>query len=126
MEEKSRPSKSLFQAVREQIRLRHLSLFTEKHYLSWIRRYIKFHQKRHPKEMGINEIEAFLSYLAIRLEVSPSTQNQALNAIVFLYREVLQKDLGKFTNIRWAILRRRRPGTYYPTKFNQISYMISK
>ncbi len=97
----SRP-KSLFEVVRETARLRHLSLFTEKHYLSWIRQFIRFHRKRHPREMGEVELEQFLSHLAITRNVAPSTQNQALNALVFLYRDVLGRELGKFKNIRWS------------------------
>jgi integron integrase len=97
-----RNGKTLFQVIRERIRLKHLSRHTEKHYLDWIKRFVLFHNKKHPREMGEIEIEDFLSSLAIKGNVSPATQNQALNAIVFLYRTVLERDIGKFTRIRWA------------------------
>jgi integron integrase len=79
----------LFDRIREILRLKHYSLSTEKTYISWIKRYMLFHHMRHPREMGIMEIESFLSHLALERNVSSSTQNQAFNAILFLYREVL-------------------------------------
>jgi integrase len=66
--------------------------------VQWIKRYIFFHQKRHPREMGATEIQAFLSDLAVRLNVAAFTQNQAMNALVFLYREVLHLDAGDFSD----------------------------
>jgi len=87
-----RPKKLLDQ-VREAIRLKHYSIRTEEAYVSWIKRYILFHNKRHPNEMGRAEIEAFLTHLAVNKNVAASTQNQALSALLFLYREVLRKDL---------------------------------
>jgi len=83
----------LFDRVRDLIRLKHYSIRTEKSYLSWIMRYILFHNKRDPKEIANPEIEAFLSHLAVDLKVSASTQNQAFNALLFLYKEVLKKEL---------------------------------
>ena len=91
-EESPRPKKLLDQ-VTDRLRLKHYSLRTEEAYLSWIRRYILFHQKRHPRELGVPEIEAFLTDLAIAHHVATSTQNQALSALIFLYREVLCIDL---------------------------------
>ena len=88
----AQPSK-LLDRVRRRIRLKGYSIRTERAYASWIKRYILFHNKRHPQEMGKREIEGFLSHLAIKLNVSKSTQNQAFNALLFLYREVLEKDL---------------------------------
>ena len=88
----ARPSK-LLDRVRRRIRLKGYSIRTERAYVSWIKRYILFHDKRHPQDMGKAEIEGFLSHLAIKLNVSKSTQNQAFNALLFLYREVLEKDL---------------------------------
>jgi integron integrase len=79
----------LLDQVRDVIRRKHYSLRTERSYLNWIRRYILFHNKRHPAEMGAPEIEAFLTYLAIERKVAASTQNQALSALLFLYRYVL-------------------------------------
>jgi integron integrase len=91
--------------VRIAIRARHYSSSTERAYVGWIKRYIFFHQKRHPVEMGEAEIRAFLADLATRRRVSASTQNQALSAILFLYRDVLDRDLA------WVdgVVRPRRP-----------------
>src|SRR5579885_1856000 len=85
--------KKLLDRVRETIRRKHYSFRTEKSYVAWIRRYILFHNKRHPQEMGRAEIEAFLTYLAVNRKVSASTQNQAFSALLLLYRDVLNKDL---------------------------------
>jgi integron integrase len=78
--------------VRERIRLKHYSIRTEDTYLQWIRRFILFHGKVHPRELAHGAIEAFLTHLAVRGGVAASTQNQAMNAILFLYREVLHAD----------------------------------
>lgn len=83
----------LLDQVREQIRLKHYSIRTERVYCEWIRRFIRFHQYRHPSEMGAAEVEAFLSDLAVRRNVSASTQNQALAALLFLYKQVLKLEL---------------------------------
>jgi len=87
---------ALLDHVREVIRCNHFSYSTEKTYVSWIYRYIVFHNKRHPKEMGGEEIADFLTYLAVERKVSASTQNQALNAMVFLYKKVLKISLDNF------------------------------
>jgi len=84
----------LLDRVREAIRTRHYSRRTERAYAGWIRRFVLFHGKRHPQEMGEAEVTAFLSHLATRRHVSASTQNQALSALLFLYRVVLGRDLG--------------------------------
>jgi integron integrase len=95
-----RPKKLLDQ-VRDTIQLKHYSIRTEEAYVRWIKRYILYHGKRHPKDMGTPEIEAFLTHLAVDQKVAASTQNQALNAILFLYREVLKQDLeGRIDAIR--------------------------
>jgi integron integrase len=83
----------LLDQVREQIRLKHYSIRTERVYCEWVRRFIRFHNYRHPLEMGAAEVEAFLSDLAVRRDVSASTQNQALAALLFLYKQVLKLDL---------------------------------
>jgi integron integrase len=75
------------------MRLKHYSYRTEQAYVDWIRRFILFHHKRHPQEMGAQEIEAFLTHLAVHENVAASTQNQALQAILFLYREVLGREI---------------------------------
>jgi integron integrase len=81
--------KKLLDIVREKIRIRHYSLKTERSYVGWIKRYIFFHKLRHPKEMGKQEIEAFLTALAVKDNVAPATQNQAFSALLFLYEQVL-------------------------------------
>src|SRR5712691_11317692 len=95
----------LLEQVRETIRTRHYSYMTEKAYVHWIKRFIFFHNKRHPAEMGDAEIGKFLSSLATDSHVSASTQNQALNALLFLYREILRKDIG-YVN---GVVRAKRP-----------------
>jgi len=82
------------------MRLKHYSLKTEKSYVHWGRRFILFHKKRHPQEMGAPEVQAFLNYLAVDQHVSASTQNQALNALVFLYKHVIKNELGTIDAIR--------------------------
>lgn len=79
--------------LREQLRVRHYSLRTEDAYVDWVRRFILFQDKRHPKDMGAREIQGFLSHLAVDRGVSPSTQNQAKAALLFMYRELLGVDL---------------------------------
>jgi len=85
--------KKLLDEMRDAIRLKHYSYRTEETYLDWARRFILFHNKRHPGEMSAPEIQAFLIYLVTQRNVSASTQNQALSAILFLYREVLHKEI---------------------------------
>jgi integron integrase len=84
----------LLARVREVIRVRHYSPRTEQAYVGWIRRYVFFHKVRHPADMGKDEVNRFLSHLALTERVSASTQNQAFNALLFLYHKVLEKDLG--------------------------------
>ena len=91
--------KRLLEQARDKIRAKHYSIRTEEAYLHWMRRYILFHSKRHPKEMGAKEMESFLSYQAVTKNVAASTQNQAKSALLFLYKEVLQIDLPWMTDI---------------------------
>ncbi len=86
------PPKKLLDQVQETLRRKHYSLRTERAYVDWIKRFILFHDKRHPAEMGSAEIAAFLTHLAVDEHVAASTQNQAYSALLFLYREVLQKE----------------------------------
>ncbi|MBI2233488.1 MAG: site-specific integrase [Micavibrio aeruginosavorus] len=88
------PVPKLFDLVHQAIRVRHYSPRTEKAYAHWIRRYILFHDKRHPNVMGPLEVNQFLTHLAVQEHVSASTQNQALNALLFLYKSVLQIEVG--------------------------------
>ncbi len=99
----------LFEVVRRTMRVKHYSLRTEKTYWGWMRRFILVNGKRHPRDMGAVEVEAFLSRLAVEGEVAASTQNQALSAILFLYREVLGLDLPWMENIVRAKRPRRVP-----------------
>jgi len=85
--------KKLLDIMKDKIRFKHYSISTEKTYIHWAKRYILYHNKRHPKEMGKLEIEQFLTHLATKLNVSPNTQNQAFNAILFLYEQVLNISL---------------------------------
>jgi integron integrase len=99
----------LLDQVKNLIRLKHYSIRTEETYINWIRRFIIFHGKRHPGEMGELEVTQFLTHLAVEGKVSASTQNQALSAILFLYREVLKKDLGWLNEVEWAKKPQRLP-----------------
>ena len=96
------PPPKLLDQVQARLRLKHYSLRTEAAYIGWIRRFILFHKKRHPKEMGKLEVEAFLSHLASAGRVSASTQNQALAACLFLYREVLELELPWLSDVTRA------------------------
>jgi len=89
----------LLDLVRNKIRIKHYSIRTEQAYVQWIKRYIYFNDKKHPKYLGTNEIEKYLTYLAVQRKVSGSTQNQALNALLFLYKEVLDINLSRLDNI---------------------------
>lgn len=99
------PPVKLLDRVRHRIRLKGYSIRTEKTYVSWIRQFILFHGKQHPRDMGKPEIEAFLSYLVIKRNVASSTQNQAFNAILFLYNHVLDVDMPEDINA----LRSKKP-----------------
>jgi integron integrase len=95
-------SPRLLDQVREVIRIKRYSIRTEQAYVQWIRRYILYHDRRHPQELGAPELSAFLSALAVQGKVSASTQNQALNAILFLYREVLKITLPWLEGVQRA------------------------
>jgi integrase len=89
----------LLDRVRAAVRARHYSIRTEEAYVGWVRRFILFHSKRHPAEMGESEINRFLTHLAVQKDVAASTQNQALSAILFLYQVVLEKDLDRIDGV---------------------------
>lgn len=99
----------LLDQVRAAVRMRHYSKATELAYVSWIKRFILFHRKRHPRSLGEADVAAFLNHLACERRVSPSTQNQALAALLFLYREVLGRELGWVEGIVRARYRVRSP-----------------
>lgn len=89
----------LLDQLRQQIRVKNYSIRTETVYAEWVKRYIRFHHYRHPSEMGAVEIEAFLTHLAVMRDVSASTQNQALAALLFLYKEVLKLELPRLQDV---------------------------
>jgi len=95
--------------VRDAIRVKHYARNTEQAYVYWIKKYILFHNKRHPKEMGTGEVQAFLTHLALEEHISASTQNQALSALLFLYRNVLSLELGLVDSVR------AKPSQHVPT-----------
>jgi len=92
--------KKLLDQVREAMRFKHYAYRTEETYVQWIRRYILFHDKRHPKDMGRPEIEAFLTDLAVNQQVAASTQNQALSAVLFLYHQILGLEIAGINAVR--------------------------
>ncbi len=97
------PSKpKLLDQVRDAIRVKHYSFRTEQAYTDWIRRFILFHGKRHPDSMGEEEMAQFLTHLAREGNVAPSTQNQALSALLFLYKEVLKQEIGWLEKVERA------------------------
>lgn len=107
--------------VRIAIRTKHYSLRTEEAYANWMMWFILFHNKRHPAEMGAREIKEFLSHLAVKERVAASTQNQALNAILFLYREVLHMDIEDLSDgIVWAKKPKRVPEVLTPDEANAV------
>jgi integron integrase len=99
----------LLDRVREAVRLRHYSVRTEAAYAAWVRRYVLHHGKRHPNELGAGHVASFLSFLATHEHVAPSTQNQALSALLFLYRDVLGRELGGLPGVVRAKRPRRVP-----------------
>jgi site-specific recombinase XerD len=92
--------KKLLDQVRHAIHLKHYSIRTEEAYVNWIKRYIYFHNVRHAAEMGAPEVRALLTHLAVKEHVAASTQNQALSALLYLYRQVLNQDLGPIDALR--------------------------
>lgn len=94
------PPKKLLDQMREALQAQHYSIRTEEAYVDWVKRFILFHHKRHPKDMNAPEIQACLTHLAVERKVAASTQNQALSALLFLYREVLHQALGSIDSVR--------------------------
>jgi integron integrase len=103
------PPPKLIDQARAVARMRHLSLRTEDAYVAWIRRFILFHRNRHPSEMGEEEIRQFISHLAVDRRISASTQTVALSALLFLYRDVLKKELPYVSNIERAQRHKKLP-----------------
>ncbi|MEX2515516.1 MAG: integron integrase [Gammaproteobacteria bacterium] len=118
-------SPKLLDQVRDAIRLRHYSIRTEQSYTQWIKRYIFFHDKRHPDDMGEAEISAFLTWLATEKHVSASTQNQALSALLFLYKEVLGVKLDWLDDVVRAKRPRRLPVVLTKNEINKLLPLIA-
>jgi len=102
-------SPKLLDQVRDRIRVKHYSIRTETQYVQWVRRFILFHGKKHPRDMGAPEVEAFLTHLAVDGHVAAATQNQALSALLFLYKEVLGVDLPWLNDVTRAKRPQRMP-----------------
>ena len=117
--------KKLLERVRETIRRKHYSQKTEQAYLNWIKQYILFHDKKHPQDMAATEVEAFLTYLAVERKVAASTQNQALSAILFLYREVLGKTVETGFQYIGAKRPKRLPVVLTKSEVQQILVRLS-
>jgi integron integrase len=124
MQTQNTPPKLLDQ-VRERIRVKHYSIRTEKQYVQWIKRFILYHGKRHPQEMGVAEVEAFLTHLAVEGKVSASTQNQALSSLLFLYKEVLLIDLPWLNNVVRAKQPQRLPNVLTRTEVRAVLVRMS-
>jgi len=114
--------KPLLERVREVLRVRHYAQATEEAYLNWIRRFILFHDRRHPLDMAEEEIEGVLTYLAVECEVAASTQNQAFHALLFLYQQVFQVELARLDAVR-----ARRP-EYLPSvlSFEEVRQVLDQ
>lgn len=110
----------LLDRVRATARMRHLSLRTEDAYVARIRQFILFHQKRHPAEMGADEIAAYLTHLAVNDHVAASTQNVALCALLFLYRDVMQVELPQIQNVHRAQQKTKLPVVFSRAEVKQI------
>ena len=116
----------LLDQVRNLMRVRHLSLKTERAYVYYIREYILFHDKRHPLEMGVAEIRDYLTYLAVERKVAASTQNVALNAILFLYKQVLEIQLPLVEGVLRAKKPQRLPVVFTPHEAKSIIAELSE
>ncbi len=115
----------LLDRVRNEIRVRHYSLRTEKSYINWIKRFILFHNKRHPAEMGADEIRMFVNHLATTENVSSSTQNQALQAILFLYKDILKIEVGWINEIERVARIKHIPVVFSKTEAKNVIVNIA-
>lgn len=117
------PPPRLLDQVREELRVRHYAYRTERTYIDWIKRYIYYHHKRHPREMGAMEVRAFLGYLATQRHVAASTQNQALCALIFLYKQVLDIEIGDLGEVAWV---KRPPRVPDVLTVQEVSEILSR
>ena len=115
----------LLDQIRSAIRVRHYSIRTEEVYAHWVKRYIYFHGKRHPQDLNAGHVAAFLSHLAVERKVAASTQNQALCALVFLYRHVLGMELGQFEGMVFAKRRRKLPEVFSRKEVEKVMANLS-
>jgi len=113
-------SPKLLDRVRWHLRVKHYSIRTEQAYVDWIRRYILFHRKRHPKEMGEKEITEFLTHLAVQRNVAASTQNQAFSALLFLYQRVLERKLEFIDNVQRVTRPAKLPVVFTPAEVREV------
>lgn len=116
----SAPPPKLLHRMRDHLRTRHYSIRTEAAYLDWVKRFILFHGKRHPADMGAAEVGAFLTHLAVERQVSASTQNQAKSAILYLYKEVLQVQLPWLDEVVQAKAPKRLPVVLTPSEVRDL------
>ena len=114
------PKRKLLEQVSDVARLKHLSLRTEQAYLTWIKRYIIFHEKRHPQELGADAVRSFLTHLAVDGRVAASTQNQAFHALLFLYRNVLRMEDPKIEGVERAQVSRSLPVVFTKDEANAV------
>jgi len=119
------PRTKLLDQMRDVMRRKHMSLRTEEAYVAWAKRFILFHHKRHPKDMGAPEIRAFLTHLAVHGKVAASTQNGALNALLFLYRHVLKQPFPELGEIERAKRPHRVPTVFTPTEVQAVLAQLS-
>ena len=114
------PKRKLLEQVSDVARLKHLSLRTEQTYLTWIRRYIIFHDKRHPQELGADGVRSFLTHLAVNQRVAAATQNQAFHALLFLYRNVLRMEDPNIEGVERAQQSRNLPVVFTKEEANAV------
>lgn len=119
------PTPRLLDRLRGEIRVRHYSIRTESAYVDWARRFILFHDKRHPQDMGAAEVEAFLTYLAVERNVAASTQNQAKSALLFLYGQVLRVGLPWLDEMTAARTQRKLPVVLTPSEVRALLLEMS-
>jgi len=113
-------ARGLYEVSREKMRTRHFAYRTEQAHLYWIRRYVNFHHRRHPREMGSPEVEFFLTHLGVHEQVSASTQNQCLQALLFPYRRVLEIELPWLKNVTRARRPKRLPVVLSATEVRSV------
>src|SRR5688572_19878251 len=117
--------RKLLDQVSDVARFRHLSLRTEEAYRNWIKRYILFHDKQHPRDLDAEAVRAFLTHLAVDERVAASTQNQAFNALIFLYKQVLRIDVPDIQGVERARHSRRLPVVFTKTESNAVIAQMS-